>query len=578
MSWKIIKRYRELLAKERGTVHKDPGGRLRLALAYPNLYHLAMSNLGFQAAYRVANDLDRVVCERAFLPGPEEAQGYAAAKIPLLSLESQRPVRDFDVLAFSLCFENDYPGVLSILELAGLEPLAGRRTEADPLVLGGGVAAMLNPEPLAPFCDLFWIGEAEAGLAELLSRLAEARLAAKPQPKAELLAELARDIPGVYVPSLYRPEYAPDGRLAAFEPLEGAPERVRGRRLSSLEEAPARSVILTPEAELGDMYLIEVARGCGRGCRFCAAGYVYRPPRQLPREAALGAVSQLEPGMRCGLVGAAVSDYPHAAEVGRAVLERGGTVSVSSLRADTLEAGLIEVLERSGYKSVAVAPEAGSERLRRVINKGLSEEDILRGAESLAVAGAERLKLYFMIGLPTEEAEDVAEIIALTRRVKHRLLKRVAPSGKMPRLALTVASFVPKPHTPFQWAPQEEVTVLKERLKQLERTLRREGVEVSADVPKYAYVQAVLARGDRRVAEFLTAYQQSGKWPSAFRQVNLNPDFYARRAREYDELLPWDFIDHGVRKDYLWEEWQRALEGKETSRCQVDICHRCGVC
>jgi radical SAM superfamily enzyme YgiQ (UPF0313 family) len=264
--------------------------------------------------------------------------------------------------------------------------------------------------------------------------------------------------------------------------------------------------------------------------------------------------------------------------VGRAVLERGGTISVSSLRADSLEAGLIEALRLSGYKSVAIAPEAGSERLRRVINKGLSEEDILRGAEALAVSGAERLKLYFMIGLPTEEAEDIDEIVALVKRVKHRLVKRVAPSGSMPRLALTVSSFVPKPHTPFQWAGMAEERLLKERLRTLERGLRREGVEVTADVPKYAYVQAVLARGDRRVLEFLLAQRASGNWRRAFGQVNLNPDFYAARVREQGELLPWDFIDHGVRKDYLWEEWQRALAGKESPRCRVDVCHRCGVC
>jgi len=576
MSRKIIKRYRELLARERGAVHKEQGGRLRLALAYPNLYHLAMSNLGFQAVYRVANALSQVVCERAFLPGPEEAADYAGS--PLLSLESQRPLRQFDALAFSLCFENDYPGVLRTLSLAGIEPLADRRGEDAPLVLGGGVAAMLNPEPLAPFFDLFWIGEAEAGLEGLLARLAQESLGAGRRPRSELLAELAREVPGVYVPRLYRPEYDPEGRLVAFRARSGAPERVRSQRLARLAEAPARSVVRTPEAELGDMYLIEVARGCGRGCRFCAAGYVYRPPRILPAEAALGAVSALEPGTRCGLVGAAISDYPHAAEVGRAVLERGGTISVSSLRADTLEAGLLAALRMSGYKSVAIAPEAGSERLRQVINKGLSEEDILRGAELLAEAGAERIKLYFMVGLPTEEAADVAEIVALTKRIQHRLVKRVAPSGRMPRLSLSVSSFVPKPHTPFQWAPMAEVATLKERLRHLERALRRHGMEVTADVPKYAYVQAVLARGDRRVGEFLTAHARSGKWPAAFAQVNLNPDFYARRERSKDELFPWDFIDHGVRKGYLWEEWQRALAGKESPACQVDICHRYGVC
>jgi radical SAM superfamily enzyme YgiQ (UPF0313 family) len=580
MDWKIAKRYRELLDKERGWVRKDPGGRLQMALLYPNFYHLGMSNLGFQAVYGLAATHEGILCERAFLPGPEEAAEYAASKTPLLTLESQRPVRDFDVVAFSLCFENDYPNVLQMLALAGLPFEAAARGEGAPLVLGGGVGAMLNPEPLADLFDIFFIGEAEAGLAELLGRLAGALGAQSPSrpEKAALLASLAQEVPGVYVPSLYEPEYAEGGRLAAFRASGGAPERIRSRRLSRLEEAPAKSVIRTPEAELGDMYLIEVSRGCGRGCRFCAAGYAYRPPRSLPAEAALGAISELEPGTRCGLVGAAVSDWAPAAEVGRRVLERGGGISVSSLRADSLSEGLIEVLRLSGYKSVAIAPEAGSERLRRVINKGLDEADIIRAAESLAVAGAERLKLYFMIGLPTETDDDVEEIVALVKRVKHHLRKKVAPSGAMPRLALTVSSFVPKPHTPFQWAPVEDVAVLKERIRRVERGLRREGVEVSADVPKYAYLQAVLARGDRRVKEFLLAHQAGARWPQAWRQVNLNPDFYARRQRERDELMPWDFIDHGVRKDYLWEEWQRALAGKASPRCQVDICHRCGVC
>ncbi|MFH0810826.1 MAG: radical SAM protein [Pseudomonadota bacterium] len=579
MSWKLIKRYRELLDKERGTVHKDPGGRLNVALAYPNLYHLGMSNLGFQVVYRLANDLDGVVCERSFLPGNGEAEEYASARSPLLTLESQRPVRDFDVLAFSLCFENDYSGVLRLLELAGISLLAAERPEEAPLVLGGGVAAMLNPEPLAAFFDLFFVGEAEAGLGALLKRLAEARLGPlQKKGRSELLATLAREVPGVYVPSLYRPEYHADGRLAAFHPSAGVPARVKSPKAARLDRPPAVSAITTPEAELGDMYLVEVARGCGRSCRFCAAGYVYRPPRNLAAGAALGAISALEPGRRCGLVGAAISDYPHAAEVGRAVVERGGRLSVSSLRADSLEAGLLAALQRSGYKSAAIAPEAGSERLRRLINKGLTEDDVKRAAESLARAGAERLKLYFMIGLPTEEAEDIGEIVALAKRVRHHLLKSVAPSGSMPRLALTVASFVPKPHTPFQWAPMTDEKTLKERLRVLERSLRKEAVEVTADVPKYAYVQAVLARGDRRVQEFLLACHATRNWRKVFRQVNLNADFYAARSRERDELFPWDFIDHGVRKDYLWQEWQRALAGEETPRCRPDVCHRCGVC
>jgi len=578
MSRRIIERYERLLAAEKGPKNrKDPGGRLTLALLFPNLYRLGMANLGFQTVYALANSIEQVACERAFLPDADELADYRATETPLLTIESQRRVLDFHAVAFSLCFENDHANVPRMLSLSGLPLLASERDGKNhPLIIGGGVASMLNPEPLAPFFDLFWIGEAEAGMARLLEALLEwGKL-----PRPELLERLAREVPGTYVPSLYSPRYLPDGRLSAFEPqAPGIPERVQSQHVRLLDETPAMSAIRTPSAEFGDITLIEVGRGCPRGCRFCAAGYVYRPPRAMGREAALSLIAGLEPGTSCGLVSAAASDWPVAEEAARLVAASGGGVQVSSLRADSLSAGLLEALKAGGARSIAIAPEAGSERLRGVINKGLTQEEILRAADLLADSGLTRVKLYFMVGLPTEDPDDIQEIIALVRRIKHQMIKRLG-AGKInpPRLALTVASFVPKPHTPFQFAAMLPVSELKERIKTLERALRKDGVSVTADVPKYAYLQAVLARGDRRVSELLLAMERAGSFGKALREVNLNADFYALRDRGRDELLPWDFIDHGVRKEYLWEEWQRALAGKLSPACRVDICRRCGVC
>ncbi len=338
------------------------------------------------------------------------------------------------------------------------------------------------------------------------------------------------------------------------------------------------SRILAPRSEWGEMFLVELGRGCSRGCRFCAAGFVYRPPRDRSSAEILPAVDQgLKQGRRIGLVGAAVSDHPAILEVCRHIVTAGMQVGIGSLRADSLDAELAGLLAQGGVKTVALAPEAGSERLRRVINKGLTEEDLARAAAALVQAGIDQLRLYFMVGLPTETLEDVRDIVRLTKRLQHQVRKETR-GGKFRQLTLSVASFVPKPWTPFQWVPLAEVKALKERQKLIRQELSGvKEVRVHTDLPKWAYTQALISRGDRRVGDMLLLAHRRG-WPQALRDSPVNPDFFVYRERAPEEVFPWDFLDHGLKKEYLWEEYQLALAGRQSPPCRPEVCRRCGVC
>jgi radical SAM superfamily enzyme YgiQ (UPF0313 family) len=576
MSAKIKTRLKQLLAQEQGAVVREWGARFPIALVYPQVYPVAMGNLGFQAIYHLLNAHPGFVCERAFLPTPEEADEHRRTRTPILTLESQRPLNDFAAVAFSISFEADYPYVLQILAGGGIPLKAAARGPGDPLVLAGGVATFLNPEPLAPFVDAFFLGEGEAGAIPFFEFLA----AGAPAPdRPGLLQDLARTVPGAYVPAGYTPRYHPDGTLAAFAATPGYPERVTAPHLPELAPYPTHSHLLAPASEWGEMFLVETGRGCTRGCRFCAAGFVYRPPRE--RDLA-ELWSQVEPGImarrKIGLVGAAVSDHPAIRDLCRKILAAGGTLGISSLRADSADAELFSLLAQGGVRSVALAPEAGSDRLRRVLNKGLSRDDLATAAMAVSAAGIPQLRLYFMVGLPTETVDDVAEIPRLVKFLSHTVIKASQGKKRLGLITLSLSSFVPKPFTPFQWTPFLEVAELKKRLKLVAREFHGvKSVRVHTDLPKWAYVQALLARGDRRVADILLAAHEHG-WSRAFRESAINPDFFALRERREGELFPWDFIDHGLKKDYLWEEYQRALEGKETPPCQPEICRRCGVC
>ncbi len=563
---------RRLLAEETGAIRKSWRGRIGVALLYPNRYAVGMSNLGFQAVYRLLNAFDDVVCERAFLPEEDEP-----GEAPLLTFESGRPVAAAEVVAFSLSFENDALNLVRMLARAGLAPLAADRGADHPLVVGGGVACSLNPEALAPLVDAFLLGEAECTLPAFVEVLRAER------EREARLRLLARRVPGAYVPAFYRVVHAASGEIAGREPLADVPERIRSPILAELAgRPPARSAVLTPHTVFGRTVLIETGRGCRRGCRFCSAGFLYRPPRMhtdRDLDEAVAAAARHLP--QVGLVGAAVSDHPALDALCNRFAAQGVRFSFSSLRADTLSPERLAALRESGVKTATLAPEAGSERLRRVIRKGLTEEQILAAASELVAAGIPNLKLYFMLGLPTETRDDAAAIAELVKRIRHRFLRASRGRGAIGTLTVSVNAFVPKPVTPFQWAAMAETAELKDRLALLERELRRvPNVRLHADVPRWAYIQALLARGDRRVGELLLhVHATGGNWRRALRHSVLNADWFVLRERPAEETLPWDFIEHPVSREYLRQEYERAQEGLPGPACRPgEGCAVCGAC
>jgi len=569
----------ERLALEKGTVRKDWGGRISVALVYPNAYRVGMSNLGFQVVYSLLNRREDVVAERVFLPEGKEMSLCVDAGKGLVSLESLSPLHRFDLIAFSLSFENDYPNILKILSLGKIPYLSEEREEHHPFVMAGGITTFLNPEPLAPFFDFFLLGEAEAVLENFLAAFREVRAHSTSRPEA--LKALAGAVKSLYVPSLYSILYNKDGTIQSREPEPGALERIEVLK-PKLTDMPVRtSTLLTPESEFPDRVLIELGRGCTRSCRFCAAGYVYRPPRIHETSSLLETVGDVLKKESCvGLLSACVSDIPGIEEITALVLREGGRFSVSSLRADSLTKPLIEHLRDAGQKTLAVAPEAGSERLRKVINKHLTREQIVDAVRVIGAAGDFSLRLYFLIGLPTETQEDVSEVLELVKSIKHHLVKEAATRGRIRQIKLSINCFIPKPFTPFQWFPMDSVQSLKEKQKWLKKALGREGgIKVSFDLPKWAYVQALLSLGDRRVASMLLLSHVHGDdWQKAFTHSEVNPDFFVHRPKALDENLPWDFIDHGIYKEHLLKEYKLSLKGEESDICHVGDCIRCGVC
>lgn len=563
-----------LLAAEQGTVLKARGAGIEVALAYPNTYHVGMSNLGVHQLYSILNQRPDTSCERVFLPDEDDIPEYARSGTRLFSLESRRPVRDFDILAFSVSFEQDYLNVLEMLRLAGIAIDKRDRGPDDPLLLLGGICSFFNPEPLADIFDAVIIGEGEEAAGEFLDVYAGSR----EQGRHDMLRALCR-VPGVYIPEFYDVGYHEDGTLRERRVLEpGAPAMITKRSISTIDQRPAATIIRTPNTEFSSMHLAEVTRGCGRHCRFCMAGYIYLPPRNLSAEAGRAQARQADATCgKIGLVGSALSDYPAIDDLCASVQ---GNLSVSSLRADSLSEALVKRLAASGHKTIVLAPEAGSERLRKVINKGVTEEDVLRAANLVFGAGIPNLKLYFIIGLPTETQEDIEAIVALAEKVREVQLKHARPLGRIGRITLSVNSFVPKPFTPFQWEPMDAVASLNRKQRFLDKTVKKIGnMNLIHDLPKWEAVQALLSRGDRRTGMLLkAAHEHKGDWKAAARTLGLDLEADAARRRGFDELLPWDFIDIGVRKEYLKNEYQRALEGKFTPPCKVGTCRTCGVC
>jgi radical SAM family uncharacterized protein len=555
---------------EIGSIRKSWRSKVSIALAYPNRYHVGMSNLGYLTLYRLLNSYDHVVCERVFLPDNGRSR-----PAPLVTLESRRRVAATDIIAFSLSFENDYPHVLAMLEHAGIPLPAGDRDHRHPLVIAGGVTCFLNPEPISAFIDCFLIGEAEEMLPHFFKDF---------EPHADkkaLLSNLARNVPGAYVPALYRAHYNSNGTLADFQPLADVPHKIKRAYSIDLDQSAAYSSIVTPDTTFDQTFLIETGRGCPHGCRFCSAGFIYRPPRfrSLPLlEQTIKQGAQITD--RIGLVGAAVSDLPGIDELCKKFRDQNISLSFSSLRADRLTDGLVAALRQSKVKTATIAPEVGSQRMRQVINKGITEDDVLDAASVLVENGIPNLKLYFMIGLPTETDADIDGIIKLVKKIKHRFLSSSRARQRIGTITVGLNSFVPKPFTPFQWAAMDGLGTLKIKIKKIKSELKKvANVRINSDIPRWAYIQALLSRGDRRVADILAlVHANGGNWAQTFKTVAVNPDFYVYRERGLDELLPWDFIDHGIKKSFLQKEWQRALKGLTTPDCQVDTCRMCGVC
>ncbi len=573
MSWKLEERLRARLRQESGYQTHSPGGRTRFALAYPNLYRVGMSNLGFHIIYDILNRRPDTSCERFFLPEKSELAEYERSRTPLLSLETQTPLADFSVIGFAVSFEMDYFHILSMLKAGRVKLLAAERGEFDPFVIAGGPCATFNPEPLALFFDAFIIGEGEETIQGFMEALHLA--GSHGLSRREVLAALAA-VPGVYVPSLYEPIYDEAGILRSIRHT-GVPSCVRRQWVRNLDDYPAHTVIVTEDTEF-DLYLIETARGCGRHCRFCMAGYCFRRPRNRSLTALRQEIpAAQEAGKRVGLMGAAISDYPGIDALCRDILSAGLTMSVASFRADSVTTVLMESLVKSGMKTLTLAPEAGSARMRAVINKGINEEHLEQAIDMGIVAGILRYRLYFMIGLPGEELADVEAIIAMAKRLKGRLEAR----GNKGTLTLSVNPFVPKPFTPFQWLPMASKEYLDAAVRRLRQGLKGcRGIEMLVEPLRGALVQGVLARGDRRIGQVLCEANENGGTKAFFRVMKrqgLSAEAYLSRLRSKDEVFPWEMLDMGVSREYLWAELEQARRGEATPAC-FDGCQRCGVC
>ncbi len=469
-SWEQRERAQHTLAKEVGYVKKPHGGRLRVALAFPNTYWVGMSNLGFQTIYRLFNDEPDIVCERFFLPPKQELAELSAARAPLLTLESQTPVGEFDIIAFSVSFEWDYVNVLTLLRLAGVPAYAAERSPRHPLVVVGGAVTFVNPEPLAPFADVIAAGEGEV----LVPGLRRAVSAAT--DRADLLRLLATER-GYYIPSLYEPHYGDDGALAGYTLRAGAeaplPVRKAALKVTDAVDPPATG-IFTPDTEFGSRFLIEVVRGCANLCRFCWAGYNYLPVRSFPADRILQLAREARThSSRVGLVSIALCDHPEIERILANLLEMGYAISPASLRLDDLTESIVRVLHESGERTITIAPETGSDRLRRVINKTVTNDEILDRADLIFANGIENLKLYYMLGLPTETDEDLVAIRDLTLQMRDRMLKYARPKGQLGRIIASVNPLIPKPGTAFQWLPMEDPATVERKIKRLRQlTLR----------------------------------------------------------------------------------------------------------